>query len=228
MSGANVRVRPLPVVGSVASASTVSSDGVVAASKGRCGMPSRRQLELIHGLLPAHSGAPPVSWRDRRRARGVARGVEQDRDVRARLDAARVVIATAAGVVAQGWIQHAWYQVRDDTDAVRTVTARDLGLLECGPVVAACLVGAVVHAAGGRYAAHDQVTGDSIDLVWTAAFAGGDRSGVSFSPPPSVRALRVLDLTRWNDRPGRCLAEVLELLDTADDRAIAEAVQDRR
>ena len=191
-------------------------------------MPSTRQPELIHGLLPASPESLPASWRDRRRARAVARSVEQERAVRARLDAARVVIATATDVVADGWIQNAWYQVRDDTDGVRTVTAHNLGLLECGPVVSACLVGAVVHAAGGRHAAHDQVTGDSLDLVWHAAFADDPRFGMRLSPPPSVRSLRVLDLTRWNDRPGRCIGEVLELLDAADDRAIAEAVHDRR
>jgi len=38
----------------------------------------------------------------------------------------------------------------------------------------------------------------------------------------------VLDLTRWNDRPGRCIGEVLELLDAADDRAIVEATYARR
>jgi len=191
-------------------------------------MPSTRQPELIHGLLPARPESPPVSWRDRRRVRAVARGVDQRRALRARLDAARVVIAAAADVVADGWIQNAWYQVRDDTDAVRTVTADNLGQLECSPVLSACLVGAVVHAAGGRYAAHDQVTGDSLDLVWDAAFAGDRRFGVGLSPPPSVRSLRVLDLTRWNDRPGRCVGEVLELLEAADGRAIAEAVRDRR
>jgi hypothetical protein len=191
-------------------------------------MPSTRQPDLTHVLIPARRESLPGSWRDCRRARAVTRSVEQERAVRARLDAARIVIATAADVVANGWIQNAWYQVRDDTDAVRTVTAHNLGLLDCGAVVSACLVGAVVHAAGGRYAAYDQVTGDSLDLVWHAAFPADGRAGVRLSPPPSVRTLRVLDLTRWNDRPGRCVGEVLELLDAADSRAIAEAVHDRR
>ncbi len=191
-------------------------------------MPSTRRSELVHGLLPVGPASPSDSRGDRRRARAVARAVEQDRAVRSRLDAARVVIAGAADVVAGGWIQNAWYQVRDDTAAVRTVTAHNLCLLECGPVISACLVGAVVQAAGGRYAAHDQVTGDALDLVWHAAFADDSRSAIRLGPPPSVRSLRVRELTRWNDRPGRCIGEVLELLDTADDRAIAEAVSNRR
>jgi hypothetical protein len=155
------------------------------------------------------------------------RSAEQARALRLRLDAARVVIARAADLVAAGWIQNAWYQVRDETDVVHTVTAHNLNVLDCGPVISTCLVGAVVQAAGGRYAARDQVTGDSLDLVWHSAFADDARAGVGFCPPPAQRSLRVLDLTRWNDMPGRCVGEILELLDAADDRAIAEAVRDR-
>jgi hypothetical protein len=185
--------------------------------------------DLVQGFAPPRSDTPlPPGWQGRRRARAVARRAEQARALRARVDAARVVLAAAGDRVADGWIQDAWYQVRDETDAVRTVTARNLELLDRCPVVAACLVGAVVQAAGGRYAAHDQVTGDSLDLVWHAAFDDDTRFGVGFSPSPGVRSLRVLDLTRWNDRPGRCIGEVLELIDAADDRAIAEAVDDRR
>jgi hypothetical protein len=186
-------------------------------------MRSTREPEPIQLLLPGALESSPVSWHERRQTRSVRR-----RAVHARFDAARVVIAAAADVVADGWIQNAWYQVRDDTEAVRTVTAGNLDLLECGPVIAACLVGAVVHAAGGRYSAHDQVTGDSLDLVWHAAFDDDPRFAIRLSPPPSLRSLRVLDLTRWNDRPGRCTGHVLELLDAADNRAIAEAVRDRR
>jgi hypothetical protein len=191
-------------------------------------MSAKGQPDVIHGVLPARPDGLRPTWRSRLRTRAEVRDAEQDRAFRARIDAARVVIAAASDVVADGWIQNAWYQVRDETDAVRTVTARTLELLERGPVVAACLVGAVVQTAGGRYAAHDQVTGDSLDLVWHAAFADDPRFGVGFCPPPSVRSLRVLDLTRWNDRPGRCIGEVLELLDAADDRAIVEATYARR
>lgn len=191
-------------------------------------MSSTRHPQFVDGVLRTPAEASPASWRERRRTRTAERRTEQDRAVHARLDAARIVLAAATGVVADGWIQNAWYQVRDDTDAVRTVTAGNLELVESGAVVAACLVGAVVHAAGGRRAAHDQVTGDSLDLVWHAAFADDLRLGLRLSPPPSVRSLRVLDLTRWNDRPGRCIGHVLELLDAADDRAIVEAVAERR
>lgn len=199
-----------------------------ASFEGRSAMPATGQPDVVHSVLPARFDGLRPTWRSRRRARSDGLAAEQDRAFRARLDAARVVIATAADVVADGWIQNAWYQVRDETDAVRTVTAGNLELLERGPVVAACLVGAVVRAAGGRYSAHDQATGDALDLVWHAAFADDRRSGVGFCPPTSVRSLRVLDLTRWNDRPGRCIVEVLELLDAADTRAIVEAVDERR
>ena len=42
---------------------------------------------------------------------------------------------------------------------------------------------------------------------------------------PAVRAARVRDLTRWNDRPGRTRDEVLALIDLASSRAIMEAMQ---
>jgi hypothetical protein len=40
-------------------------------------------------------------------------------------------------------------------------------------------------------------------------------------PPPQVRVAQVRDLTRWNDTPGRTLADVLALLHAT--RAAAEA-----
>lgn len=186
------------------------------------------QAEHIRGLLAPAPESPRVSWREPRRALARANRDVAQRAVRLRLDTARVVLAGAADIVADGWIQNAWFQVRDETETVRTVTAGNLDLLERGPVLAACLVGAVVQAAGGRYAARDQVTGDSLDLIWTAAFGDGCRAGLGLSPPPQVRSLRVFDLTRWNDRPGRCIGEVLDLLDAADDRAIVAAVDDHR
>lgn len=191
-------------------------------------MPPAGQPDLLHGSVPARSSVFGPKWRSRRRVRAQVRDAERERAFRARVDAARSVISTAVDVVADGWIQNAWYQVRDETDTVRTVTAGKLELLERGPVVASCLVGALVHAAGGRYAARGQATGDSLDLVWHAAFAEGQRFGVGFCPPPSIRSVRVLDLTRWNDRPGRCIGQVLELLDAADDLAIVEATNQRR
>lgn len=192
----------------------------------RCHLPDN----LICSTAVSRHGHP-VSVRSGGAGGGYGRRsacAERERAFRARVDAARSVISTAVDVVADGWIQNAWYQVRDETDTVRTVTAGKLELLERGPVVASCLVGALVHAAGGRYAARGQATGDSLDLVWHAAFAEGQRFGVGFCPPPSIRSVRVLDLTRWNDRPGRCIGQVLELLDAADDLAIVEATNQRR
>src|SRR4051794_9172974 len=173
-------------------------------------MPVTARPGVVLGV-PTSPALLPRTWRDRRRARSDERTARRDAAFRARMDDARVVLARAADVVAAGWIQNAWYQVSDDAGAVRTVTARNLELLEQGPVVAACLVGAVVHAAGGRYAARDQVTGDSLDLAWHAGFADDRRFGVGFSPPMNVRSWRVLDLTRWNDWPGRRIDDVLGL-----------------
>jgi hypothetical protein len=199
----------------------------MSASKGRYEMQAS-QAEHLHELHLRVPDSGRVSWRERRRALARADRDVAQRAVRVRLDTARVALAGAADIVADGWIQNAWFQVRDETETVHTVTAGNLDLLDRGRVLAACLVGAVVQAAGGPYAARDQVTGDSLDLVWHAAFGADRRVGPGLSPPPQVRSLRVRDLTRWNDRPGRCIGEVLDLLDAADDRAIVAAVDDRR
>ncbi len=167
-------------------------------------------------------------WRARRRARIEALRTEHDREFRGRIDAARIVINGAGDLLARGWVQNVWYAVADDQGRTRPVSAHNLDEIDRGTVAGACLVGALVHAAGGREAARAQVTGDALDLIWHTAFRDRTRYPVDFSPPPSIRTLRVLDLTRWNDHPLRAHAQVLTLIDAADSRAILEATADRR
>ncbi|HJY25606.1 MAG TPA: hypothetical protein VJ649_08040, partial [Actinomycetes bacterium] len=66
----------------------------------------------------------------------------------------------------------------------------------------------------------------ALDMLWGSL---QEIRGVT-SPAPAavsrdVRAARVRDLTRWNDRPGRSRDEVLELLDVAVSRTILDAVE---
>jgi hypothetical protein len=79
----------------------------------------------------------------------------------------------------------------------------------------ACLVGAI--RTGGR----GQLTERSLDLLWHALH--DDPRDLRWVPPPEVRLARVRDLTRWNDRAGRRVEEVLALLGAADRLAAAEA-----
>jgi hypothetical protein len=93
----------------------------------------------------------------------------------------------------------------------RAVTAYDLGVAEDRPVIGACLVGAVVHAAGGPATVRSQLVQRTLDLAWHALREDPDRP-VRWCPGPRVRMMRVLDLTHWNDAPARTQGEVVGLL----------------
>jgi hypothetical protein len=127
------------------------------------------------------------------------------------LDGARVVIE-------RGWVQDRWY-------APRSATAEGTGR----GVPAACLVGAVMVAAGeGRPDTAAVAAGPAIDALWdawqeTRGMLGPGVAG--WAAAPAVRAARVRDLARWNDQPGRTRDEVLALIDLASSRAIMEAMQ---
>ncbi len=97
------------------------------------------------------------------------------------------------------------------------------------PLVAACLVGAVVSAAGGPQAVHSQPVQRALDLVWHA-LARDEGQSVAWCPAPDLRMARVRDLTSWNDAPTRTAAEVASLLLTAERVAVheSERVQARR
>jgi hypothetical protein len=137
----------------------------------------------------------------------------------AELHAIRALLEQAAEVVDGGWVQGAWFTVAT-ASGKRAVTAYDLHLAENQPVSGACLVGAVVHAAGGPATVRSQLVQRTLDLTWHALREDPDRS-VQWCPAPRVRMMQVLDLTHWNDAPGRTQGEVVELLLAA--RQAAEA-----
>jgi hypothetical protein len=82
-------------------------------------------------------------------------------------------------------------------------------------VVAVCLVGAVIQAAGGVAHAGSQPVRRALDVTWAALYL----DPVRWCPAPAVRLAHVRDLTRWNDRAGRTAAEVSGLLAVAAERA---------
>jgi hypothetical protein len=128
----------------------------------------------------------------------------------AELYAIRELLEQAAEVVSGGWVQGAWFTVAT-TSGQRAVTAYDLGMAESRPVTGACLVGAVVHAAGGPATVRSQRVQRTLDLTWHALREDPDRP-VRWCPAPRVRMMRVLDLTHWNDAPARTQGEVVGLL----------------
>ena len=165
----------------------------------------------------------PVETAPRRRWTRPAlppRDAEAER--RRRLDGARLLLEQARDLVAAGWVQDAFYVVRDRHGHERPVSPFGLLLLSRTDVVGACLVGAVSHASAAvdrrvrrGYAAA------AVDALWESLGTGP----VTDTAHPAARAARVRDLAAWNDRPGRSRAEVLDLLDRAVSRTISLAVR---
>jgi hypothetical protein len=160
--------------------------------------------------------------RERRRER--RRLAEADRRSAALAELHRVaaVLRAAAELIERGWVQNGWFAYRDDAGVRKIVAPQTLHLLEGHDVVGACLVGAVVEAGGGVESARTQLVQRSLDLVWhTLRREAGEP--VRWCPGPTMRALQVRDLARWNDTRGRTSPEVAGLL-----RAAAASADDRR
>ena len=113
--------------------------------------------------------------------------------------------------------------LNDSAGGKRAVTAYDLSLAMDRAITGACLVGAVVHAAGGPETVRSQRVQRTLDVVWHALREDPDQP-VRWCPGPPRRMLHVLDLTAWNDSAGRTQDEVVDLLLSArqpTDRALA-------
>src|SRR5690348_14313583 len=64
----------------------------------------------------------------------------------------------ARAVVETGWVQRGWYRYQDpDERSNQSVTG-------------ACLVGAIVHAGGGRQAFTSQLVQRTLDLTWNTLY----------------------------------------------------------
>ncbi len=172
-------------------------------------------------------GRPGLSrWGQQRRETALVRRRERELARLRAIDDARAVLQQAGELVRAGWMQGAWFQVRDQAGSARSIGPLELRLLEGREVIGACLVGAVVEASGGHRQAHSAPAGRALDLLWDCL---QDDRGWPTPPTfdrvcaPSVRAARVRELTSWNDAAGRTSTEVLRLIDSADNRAIREA-----
>jgi hypothetical protein len=146
------------------------------------------------------------------------------------LEGARAVLERARALIAQGWVQDAFYIVRGRNGESRPVSPFGLLLLTRTDVVGACLVGAVAHASGSidRRERRGQAA-LAVDTLWHTLAEDPSYERVPTAPydavHPAARAARVRELARWNDEPARTRDEVLGLVDRAVSRTILHSVR---
>ncbi|PZF55488.1 hypothetical protein DEI92_15775 [Curtobacterium sp. MCBD17_034] len=169
---------------------------------------------------PRRSGL--FGWVDRHHERRAAARGRRVAAQLAELASLQHLLSDARDVVDHGWIQHAWFAYLDDRGRTRKASSAAALDVAGRPLVGACLVGAVVYAAGGPHAVHSQPVQRALDLVWHA-LAVEEGAPVMWCPAPDVRMGRVRDLTSWNDAPSRTATDVASLLLTAERVAVHES-----
>jgi len=135
----------------------------------------------------------------------------------AELHAIRALLEQTGEVVNTGWVQGAWFTVAS-ASGDRAVMAYDVSLAIERPVTGACVVGAVVQAAGGPATVRSQLVQRTLDLTWHALREDPSRP-VHWCPGPRMRVMQVLELTHWNDAPERTKEDVVDLLHAAGEVA---------
>lgn len=167
---------------------------------------------------PAHLERPGVKVDRRAERRRLARRDAVSARL-AELHAIVDVLSDAGEVVRHGWVQHGWFTVATPRGE-RLLTTYDVRHVTEQPITGACLVGSIVAASGQP--ATSQLVQRTLDLTWHALHDEAGRPAV-LSPAPPVRAMRLRDLTRWNDRADRSQGEVVALLDRTGHLAAAHA-----
>ena len=175
---------------------------------------------------------PPVRQADTKRRWGGLLPPRQDAKLERlrQLEGARAVLEQARALIAQGWVQDAFYVVRGRNGERRPVSPFGLLLLTRTDVVGACLVGAVAHASGSvdRRDRRGQAA-LAVDSLWHTLAEDPSYERVPTAPfdavHPAARAARVRELARWNDEPARTRDDVLGLVDRAVSRTILGAVR---
>jgi hypothetical protein len=142
------------------------------------------------------------------------------------LEGARDVLERARDLVAQGWVQDAFYVVRGRHGEHRPVSPFGLLLLTRSDVIGACLVGAIAHASGTVDRRDRRVQAAiAVDTLHRTLAEQTGSSALADAVHPAVRAARVRELARWNDEPGRTRQDVLGLMDRAVTGTILQAVR---
>jgi hypothetical protein len=124
------------------------------------------QLFALTDVLPLDRLLPPKRL-ERRAERRRLRRLDAVSARLAELHAIRGLLQRTVEVVTAGWVQGAWFTVAS-AGGERTITACDLRLVLDRPVTGACLVGAVVQAAGGPATVRSQLVQRTLDPTWHA------------------------------------------------------------
>jgi hypothetical protein len=142
------------------------------------------------------------------------------------LEGARALLERARALIAQGWVQDAFYVVRGRNGEARPVSPFGLLLLTRSDVVGACLVGAVAHASGSmdRRDRRGQAA-LAVDTLWQTLAEDIVPISPADSVHPAARAARVRELAQWNDEPTRTREDVLGLFDRAVSSTIIQSVR---
>jgi hypothetical protein len=162
------------------------------------------------------------SWKTRRRHLQQLRLRDQISARLAELDQIACILNDAADLVRAGWLQESWFAYRDRKGRLRPVNAYNAKQMTGHPVVAACLVGAVVQAGGGMPYLRTQPVQRALDLTWHTLFKTSPEL-IRRIPAPETRVHHVQDLTRWNDHPSRTAGQAEELLRRSATAARSEA-----
>ena len=174
----------------------------------------------------------PVRRADTKRRWGGLLPPRRDAEVERlrQLEGAQAVLERARTLIAQGWVQDAFYIVRGRNGESRPVSPFGLLLLTRTDVVGACLVGAVAHASSSvdRRERRGQAA-LAVDTLWHTLAEDPSYERLPTAPydavHPAARAARVRELARWNDEPARTRDQVLGLVDRAVSRTILHSVR---
>lgn len=138
------------------------------------------------------------------------------------------VLEHARAIVETGWVQNRWC-VEPSAPAPALAGAEVTSTTE--GTAQACLVGAVALAVRARHPHANLAvdTGPALAYVWDAVHEGrGWRGAAGRSAPHQARIMRMRDLARWNDEPGRARGDVLAAFDRASAEVVRRTVEPAR
>jgi hypothetical protein len=140
------------------------------------------------------------------------------------------VLQHARAIVEAGWVQNRWTATAPAPQQVAASTRLPEGPAADG-TVSACVIAAVALAVRARDPRADLavVTGPAIAHLWDAVHGESRYAhAAGRSAPHQERIARMRELARWNDRPGRTRADVVDALDRAAARVVALTVEPER